>query len=175
MNSDGNVFDAGNFGRGKVDFVDLEASVFGPAQIHAIHHLGPVLCIDAAGAGLDREDGVAVIVLAAEHQLELSLCQRTVQCIDLLRGVGHSRIVLRLLSEFEHHRRVVGAVYKLSVGVDACLQRGHFTHQHLRSLGVVPEIRFSRQCFDLGDAFFFDRQVKDAPAERRCGCALRRV
>ena len=59
----------------------LEAAVAGPAQVHAQEHLRPVLSVGAAGAGVDRDDGVARVVLAAEERvllesLELALERR---------------------------------------------------------------------------------------------------
>ena len=41
-----------------------------PPQVHAQQHLGPVLAVRAAGAGVDREDGVGTIMLTAEHLLK---------------------------------------------------------------------------------------------------------
>ena len=45
----------------------LEALLLGPAQIHAHQHLGPVLALGAAGAGMHGDDGVQRVGLAAEH------------------------------------------------------------------------------------------------------------
>ena len=56
----------------QVDHLALEAAALGPAQVHAQQHLGPVLRLGAAGAGMDRDDGVLAIVLAAEHLLGLA-------------------------------------------------------------------------------------------------------
>ena len=56
--------------------LDLEAAALGPAQVHAQQHLGPVLRVGAAGAGADRDDGVAGVVLAAEQPRLLELASR---------------------------------------------------------------------------------------------------
>ena len=50
----------------------LEAAALGPAQIHPEQHLGPVLRLGAAGAGMDGHDRVLAIVLAAEHLLDFA-------------------------------------------------------------------------------------------------------
>ena len=47
--------------------LDLEAAPLGPAQVHAQEDLRPVLGVGAAGAGVDGDDGVAGVVLAAEQ------------------------------------------------------------------------------------------------------------
>ena len=43
----------------------------GPPQVHAQEHLGPVLGVGAAGAGMDRHDRVVVVQLAGEQRLGL--------------------------------------------------------------------------------------------------------
>src|SRR5215218_9965140 len=48
--------------------LDAEAAVRSPTLVHPQHHLGPVLCVGAAGAGLQRDDGVARVVLAVEER-----------------------------------------------------------------------------------------------------------
>jgi hypothetical protein len=39
-----------------------------PTQVHAEQHLGPVRGFRATGAGANREEGVAVVVLAGEQE-----------------------------------------------------------------------------------------------------------
>ena len=56
----------------EVDELALEAAALGPAQVHAQQHLGPVLRLGAAGAGVNRDDRVLAVVLAAEHLLGLA-------------------------------------------------------------------------------------------------------
>ena len=55
--------------------LDLEAAPFGPAQVHPQEDLGPVLGVGPAGAGVDGDDGVAGVVLAAEQARLLELFQ----------------------------------------------------------------------------------------------------
>jgi len=57
--------DAGLGARGHVDQLHLEAVTFGPAGVHPQQHLGPVHRLGAAGAGLDRQDGVLLGVFEA--------------------------------------------------------------------------------------------------------------
>ena len=55
--------------------LDLEAAALEPAQVHAQQHLGPVLGLGAAGAGVDGEDRAALVVLAAEEAELLAALQ----------------------------------------------------------------------------------------------------
>src|SRR5438270_8430157 len=75
--------------RARLDELGLEAAVGGPAQVHAEQDLGPVLCVRAAGAGVDRDDRVAGVVLAVEERvllepLELA-AERDDRGLDLVR------------------------------------------------------------------------------------------
>ena len=74
--------------------VDREAVPLGPAHVHAHQHLGPVLRLGAAGAGMDREERVAPVVGTLQHRLEL----------EARRMPSSSRADLALQLRF--HRRV---------------------------------------------------------------------
>ena len=52
--------------------LDLVAVLLRPARVHAHEHLGPVLALGAAGAGMDLEIGVVAVGLAGEHRLDLA-------------------------------------------------------------------------------------------------------
>ena len=56
--------------------LDLEAAPLRPAQVHPQHHLGPVLGVGAAGAGVDLGDRVALVVLAGEQAPQLERVER---------------------------------------------------------------------------------------------------
>ena len=78
--------------RARLEQLDLEAALGGPALVHPQHHLGPVLRVGAAGAGLERDDGVAGVVLAVEERrllepLELAP-ERLDRRLDLVRHLA---------------------------------------------------------------------------------------
>ena len=56
-----------------VDQLDLHAVALAPARVHALQHLGPVLALGAAGAGIDLDIGVVGIGLAGEQGGDLVL------------------------------------------------------------------------------------------------------
>ena len=68
--------DARAFAFQPVGDLGLEVVALGPAQVHAQQHLGPVLALGAAGAGVDGDDGAAVIVLAREQHRGFELIER---------------------------------------------------------------------------------------------------
>ena len=63
--------------------VTLEAVPLGPADVHAHEHLGPVLRLGAAGARMDGQEGIAAVVGAPQHGLELEAGQRVGEPLDL--------------------------------------------------------------------------------------------
>src|SRR5450759_892977 len=67
LHSQGGALEAGFVAFLRVVHLDLERTVLEPAQVHAQQHLGPVLRLGAAGAGMDGHDRAALVVLAAEE------------------------------------------------------------------------------------------------------------
>ena len=62
-------FDSGFFTVLIIEHLRLEAVLLGPSQIHAHEHLGPVLRLGAAGAGMNIDDRVQSIVFAGQQDL----------------------------------------------------------------------------------------------------------
>ena len=84
-----------------LDFVDvgLEAFALGPAEIHAHEHLGPVLALGAAGAGVHDDNGVERIGLAGEHGFGFELVGELDERGNFAGEVGLG--VFAFLREFE--------------------------------------------------------------------------
>jgi hypothetical protein len=61
----------------------------GPAQVHPHEHLGEVGRVDAAGAGADRHDRLALVVLTGEQRPDLELTDVLLQRGELALGLGH--------------------------------------------------------------------------------------
>src|SRR5687767_9168652 len=63
--------DPGLLAGGLFDQLDFHAVGVGPARVHPLEDLGPVLGLGAAGAGVDLDIGVVAVGLAREQGLEL--------------------------------------------------------------------------------------------------------
>ena len=84
LDAEGGRLDAGHFAAGDLQQLGLPAAVLAPAQVHAQQHLGPVLRLGAAGAGLDVDEGVVGVHLAGEHALEFQLADALLQLGDIV-------------------------------------------------------------------------------------------
>ncbi len=101
LDLDGGALHARDFARLRVDDFGVEAARRGPLQIHAQQHLRPVLRLGAAGAGLDVEEGVVRVHLAAEHALELELAHVGFELAGVALDFGGHAFVVLALGEIE--------------------------------------------------------------------------
>ena len=60
----------------QIEHRHLPALVLGVVDVHLVEHAGPVLGLEAALAGVHREDGVALVELAGEPGLDLQLVEQ---------------------------------------------------------------------------------------------------
>ena len=135
----GRRLDAGLFAAGLLDPLDLVAVLLGPARVHAHEHVGPVLALGAAGAGMDLEVGVVAVGLARQQRLELAPGDVRLEPPQRVLGVGDDGAVLLGLAELDHGELVVELLLDAPDGGELVLERGALLHQALRALLVVPE------------------------------------
>ena len=158
----GRALDAGFFAGLIVEHLALEAAALGPLQIHAQQHLGPVLRLGAAGAGMDGDDGVGAIVLAAEHLLDLggldfALRARRARAADRAD-------VLALPGPFEQHAEVVELAGQRVAQLDFVGQPAAALQRLLRLGLVLPEVGRGDAGFELGQLAGGVGGVKDSSA-----------
>ena len=98
--TEGRGLDARLLPRADLEQLDVEAAPLGPAHLHAQDHLGPVLGVGAAGAGVDGDERVARVVVAGEQPLLLERAQPRLDGRDrLLELVGELRVLVGELGE----------------------------------------------------------------------------
>ena len=105
------------------NFID-EAMALGPAGVHAVEHLGPVLGLGAAGASVELQNGVGVVILAGEQGGHPGLLHLLLQDCEALLQFGQQLLVLGLLA----HLAKGGEVLPLP---DELLLPGHLVLQLL--------------------------------------------
>ena len=85
--------DAGLLARAFLDPLDLVAVALGPANVHADQHLGPVLALGTAGAGVGLEVAVVAVGLAREQRIEARPARPRGQRAHRRDGVVDHRLV----------------------------------------------------------------------------------
>ena len=167
MTMHGRRFDAGALALGLLDPLDLVAVRLGPAHIHAHQHIGPVLALGAAGAGMDFE--IAVVAVGLARQQRFQLAPRYFRLQPLQRGFrfGNGLVVLFGLAELDQGELVVELLLDAADGVELILERVALAHHALGAGLVVPEIGVFGLFVQLGEAPFRGIDVKDASSAAR--------
>ena len=148
-----------------VDDLALEPAPLDPAQVHAQQHLGPVLRLGAAGAGMNRDDGVPAIVLAAEHLLDLAALDKAGELLD---AVGELRDdVFPLARPVDEHAQVVRLGRERGDQLDFFLDTPAALEDLLRLDLVAPEIGRRGARFYLGELVSRACGLKDNSGDRR--------
>ena len=135
----GGALDARFLAGALLDELHLAVVRLGPAQVHAQQHLGPVLALGAAGAGMDLEKGVVAVGLAREQGLELDLAGPRLQAAERDKGLLDQRRVVVRLGEVNQ----LAIVGQLALGLvkvrERPLQPVALAHQRPRLGGIAPQ------------------------------------
>ena len=151
---DGDGLDAGLFPFQPVgDFAGV-AVALDPAQVHAHEHLRPILRLGPADPGVDRQDGVAAVVGAAQRQVKFERLVALAQPVRVGGDLGDHRLVIRL----GRHRQQLARIGHLAAqhvpGVHLLAQRGQVAHHRFSRLRVGPDVRAGGLLFEPGDLRF---------------------
>src|SRR5439155_1132722 len=119
--------------RARLEQLDLEAALLGPAHLHAQDHLGPVLRVGAAGARVDRDERVAGVVAAAEEALLLEVLEAALDVAELLLDLAGEVGVVAELDE------VLDVALEPLELVELAADLGVLGVDLRRGLAVVPE------------------------------------
>jgi hypothetical protein len=169
LDAHGGRLDAGHFAAADFHQLGLPAARLAPAQVHAQQHLGPVLGLGTAGAGLDVEVGIGGIHLAAEHALELELLELGLAGIDIgHHGLEGLEVVLHL-RELEQLEPAAQRLVQRPDAVDHLFQRGPFAAEGLRPLRLVPDRRTLQLAADFLKTLDLPVVVKDTPSAHPAG------
>jgi hypothetical protein len=174
VNDERRTLDPGLVAREELVDLDVQPLALGPPQVHAEQHLRPVLGFGATGAGVDRRDGIVLVVLAGEQRCELESFDVDGELVDGASKIpGHLGVALRR-EQLVHRPRVAEAANEIVVAIELGADAGQPRGQLLCSSGVVPERRVRRLPFELGDQRAFAVDVKGTPSRRRCASPDRR-
>src|SRR5205814_505131 len=135
-----------------------------PPQVHAQEHLGPILRFGAAGARMDRQDGVLAVVLAAQHLLDLPGLHLLVEGIERLTELGVDR--LAGVGPLDQHGEIVALSLERQHEIAILLQPAPALLDLLRFGLVFPEIGGGRARFETRQLFNRLRDFKDSSGGR---------
>ena len=143
---------------------DLVAALLAPADIHAREHLGPVLALGAAGAGVHLQVGVVAVGLAGEQRLHLLAARVGRKLAQGGLALLDGGVVVLGLAQLDQGDGVVEVALELDVGVDRALQRLALAHDLLGGLRAAPQPGVLGALVQLGQALLGGIPVKDASA-----------
>ena len=124
---------------GLLHVLDLVAVLLGPARVHPQQHVGPVLALGAAGAGMDFEVGIVGVGLARKQRLELAARHFNAQLLQRLLGFRNRVLILLGLAQVDHGELVVEFLLDAADRGELVLERGALLHHALRARLIVPE------------------------------------
>ena len=150
----------------QIDQLDGERRALGPAQVHALQHVGPVLRLGAARAGLDLNDRVALVIRPGERQLERVLLDLLTDLGDLGRQFSSQRLVAVERGQLEQLARLIESLLETAPDLERALSAGQPPHHAAGAFRIVPKVGRGRGAFELSRLLLELRQVKDAPACR---------
>jgi len=104
---DRRALDARHLAGRLLEHVDRVTVLLAPPQVHAQQHLGPVLRLGAAGAGLDVEERVVCVHLAGEHPAEFESRDLLLEALHLADDVVQRALVGFLARELGEFRGFV--------------------------------------------------------------------
>ncbi len=139
------------FGVGDVVDVGGVPVLLGPAQVHAHEHLGEVGGVDAARLGPDRDQRLALVVLARQQRADLQRGDLLPQLRPIGVGVGGGGRVRLVLGELVEHRQVIEPAPQVLQTPQLALGVREAAGDLLRGLLVVPQVGLARLVGQVGD------------------------
>jgi hypothetical protein len=167
----GGALDARHLARVRVDHFGREATGDRPTQIHAQQHLGPILGLGTARAGLNIKERAVRVHLAVKHALQFEAPDVGFQSLRVLVDVVGGGLVALTLRQLQ---KLAGVRDPLGGAVDlGCIgtQPGALAPQLLGLLGLGPNGWVLELAADLFEPLFLAVILKETPV--RSGCAPR--
>src|SRR6185369_3145218 len=136
---------------------------FAVAQIHSQEHLGPVLRLGTAGAGIYGKIAGTAVMRAGEHPLEFGsnhlFFKLFIQFMHFLKGC----LILGLAPQLYKHSDIFRLAHQAVPARQYLLDHGSFAKDDLRLLIVIPETGCCDAGFYLLNILPFAIYVKETP------------
>ena len=159
---DGGGFEPGFLTAALFEPFDLVTVRICPADIHPQQHLGPILRLCAAGAGMNFEIAVVAIGLARQQAFELALGRLGAQSLERQLRLGHYAEIALRLTQLDKLARLFDLAFDPPIAADRLVEPGALAEQSLRARRIVPQARILGLRVQLGEAPGRPLPVKDA-------------
>ena len=113
------------------------AVVGSPLVVHAVQHFGPILCLGAAGTGMEGQDGVAVVVLTVQHGHQLQLIHCLAHSVHRLLCFGDHGGVVFFIQHFQHGLGIIVQALQLFKAAQLALQVAHLVKDLLAQVCII--------------------------------------
>ncbi len=151
-----------------------EATAFGPTQVHAQQHVGPVLRIGAPGTGMHLAHRVLLVVLTGEQCSQLELVELATQRRERIGDLAFDGVVGLLASELEERVGIVDTSCQRLPPLDVVDDARQFARHLACAVGIVPEIGSGRLGLELRAYLARARRFAGSRARRRVVAAATR-
>ena len=112
-----------------------------PAGVHAVQHRAPVLCLGAAGTGVEGYERVVAVVLAGQQRAQLLLGNAVLQLLVAAFQLLKHGFVVFFDRHFADGEQVIAQLGHLVVRFNLALERAHAGDDLLALLRIIPETR----------------------------------
>jgi hypothetical protein len=161
LDQEGGRLDPGLLPRRDLEQLHIEPALLRPPHLHPQDHLGPVLRIGAAGAGVDRDERIPGVISAGEQPLLLEFAETLLDGGDLLLQLLRDvRVLFRQLGK---RLEVLDVALELVVHREPLVRPSVLGSYLRRPLLVVPEAGLSHLVLERLDALAQRVRVKGSP------------
>ena len=141
VNLEIDVFDAGLIALHHVDCLHGESVLVRPLAVHPVQHRAPVAGFRPAGARVQRQNRVAVIIWPCQESCEPHLLELFFKIIEFAADIRHNRRIVLLVSHLDQVQNVLIRFCETVRLVHRLLQILELLHLIIGSVGIIPEVR----------------------------------
>lgn len=163
LNMNGGTLDARDFTLGDFHQLAFEAMRFDPAEVHAQHHIGPILRFGTARTRLNLDVTVVFVHFAGEHATELKHFQLSLQAIEFAFYFINGVFIVFFNCHIQQVFGIDKAVIKGINGFHNRFERGTLATQFLCTIWIIPDVTLSQFMFYFFETLNFVGVVKDTP------------
>ena len=115
LDKDGSALQARFVALKVIERRNLKAVTLTPTVVHTEQHLGPVLCLRAAGTRMERQNRVLTVIFAGEKRCQTHRLNLFADGLHFLLCLRQKRKVFFLIAHFNERQRIFAAGNKVQI------------------------------------------------------------